>query len=267
MSFNLRVSTFIDGLNHWTFRRELLLSMIQQFNPDLLGTQEGLASQLDWLRERMPQYQFVGAGRNDGKRKGEMCGIFFRSDKYELIDEGHFWLSKTPHKPGSRSWGSAFPRMATWVKLRPRNGGQTYVFLNTHFDNIGSRARLESAYLVRDRLASIAGGMPVVITGDFNTDENTAPYTALLGARELGLRFVDTFRAANPQPQQGEGTRHGFRGSRRGDRIDWILTSTAFHTVWAEIDRTRRGVRYPSDHFPVTAIVRPLAPPAIAHIE
>jgi len=268
MSFNCRVSTLFDLQNTWGIRKNLLATTVEHFNPDLLGTQECLASQSDYLRERLSDYEFVGVGRNDGKRRGEMCGVYFKRDKFTQLDSGHFWLSESPSKPGSKGWGAIFPRMVTWVKLQPKDGGQTFVWFNTHLDAFSSRARENGAKLLRQRMASIAGGMPVVVTGDFNADAGSAPYRLMLGsAKSAVARLTDTFRAMNPTPAKDDGTRHGFIGGRGGPRIDWILASDAFHTIDAGIDRTKGGLSYPSDHFAVTAVLRPVVAPLVARVE
>lgn len=260
MSFNIRVDTMLDVKDHWLVRRDLLVQTIHNFNPDLLGTQECQASQAEYLAQALPGYQFVGAGRNDGGRGGEMCAIFFKADRFRRLDYGSFWLSQTPQVPGSKSWGSWFPRMVTWVKLRPADGGPDFYFFNTHLDIAGDFARTEQARLLHQQIARIARAAPVVITGDFNADEGTLPYQVLTASRSP--RFADTLRAVQPQPLPGEGTRHGFLGVQHGPRIDWILTSSHFTTITATIDRTNAGVWYPSDHFPVTAVLR--LTPAVA---
>ena len=117
MTFNLRVRTILDGLNIWDLRRELVVQRIRAFDPHLLGTQEGLASMEAFLREQLSDYTFFGVGRSDGKHRGEMCGVFFKTARFELLDGGHFWLSTNPEKPGSRGWGAISPHMVTWVKL------------------------------------------------------------------------------------------------------------------------------------------------------
>jgi endonuclease/exonuclease/phosphatase family metal-dependent hydrolase len=267
MSFNVRTRTMLDALNHWNHRKSLLVETIREFDPDLLGTQECTASQAAYLREKLVGYQFVGVGRNDGHESGEMCAIFFKSSKFEKLAEGHFWLSTTPEVPGSKSWGSWWPRMVTWVKLRPRDPatGGDLVFFNTHFDSQASAARRESAVLLQQRMARIAGGLPTVLTGDFNTDEGSKPYDTLLaGLFGVGEKLLDTFRQAHPDRLAGEGTRHRFHGTTSGPRIDWIMTTRAFQTVSASIDRTHRGGRYPSDHFPVTAVLQRVTPVAFA---
>ncbi len=267
MSFNCRVSTLFDLHNTWGLRKGLLLDTIQNFHPDLLGTQEVVASQYDYLRERLDGYASVGVGRDDGKRDGEMCAVFYRADKFEKLDAGHFWLSERPGKPGSKGWGAFFPRMVTWVKLRPRDGSGSFVWFNTHLDAFSSRARLNGARLLRARMAAIAGALPTLVTGDFNADAGSDPYQTLLGA-DAGKRLTDTFRAAHVKLPKNDGTRHAFRGGRGGPRMDWILASTSgFRTIDADINHTKSGLMYPSDHFPVTAVLRPVEPPALARIE
>jgi len=139
MTFNLRVRTILDGPNIWDRRRELVVQRVRGFDPHLLGTQEGLASMEAFVREQLGDCTFFGVGRSDGKRRGEMCGVFFKTARFELLDGGHFWLSATPEKPGSRGWGAIFPHMVTWVKLRPRDGGPTFCWFNTHFDAFSGR--------------------------------------------------------------------------------------------------------------------------------
>ena len=259
MTFNLRVSTLFDGSNTWGLRKGMVLERIRSFDPDILGTQEGLNSQTKFLQSNLGEYTFFGAGRSDGERGGEMCGVFFKSAKFEQIDGGHFWLSTQPEKPGSKGWGGFFPRMVTWVKLRPRDGGQTFCWFNTHFDAWKARARVESAKLLQQRMISIAGGLPCIVTGDFNTGEGSTPYQTLCSTRAgYGVQLTDAFRAVNRRIED-EGTRHGFDGDKDGERIDWILVSPQFQPISAAIDHTRGLLGYPSDHFPVTAIVRPLA--------
>lgn len=257
MTFNLRVRTILDGPNIWDRRRDLVVERVRAFDPDLLGTQEGLGVMETYLRQQLRDYTFLGVGRSDGKLRGEMCGVFFRTARFEVLDGGHFWLGNTPDKPGSRGWGAIFPRMVTWVKLCPRDGDATFYWFNTHFDAFSPRARAESAKLLRDRMAHIAGSMPRVVTGDFNSGPNSAPYRTLLAEQpppESSLH--DVFRTAHPVAARKEGTVHFFTGWRGGRRMDWILASSHFETIDAEIDHTRGPRGYPSDHFPVTATLQ-----------
>ncbi len=258
MSFNLRTAIFIDAQNHWNHRKDLVVKSIKKFSPDLLGTQECQASQARYLIDQLPGYHFVGAGRDDGKAGGEMCGLFFRSDRFVKLDEGHFWLSETPDKPGSKSWGSSYRRMVTWVRLAPRDGAKrAFYFFNTHLDNSSQLARVQGAWLLRRKIDQIADGRPTIVTGDFNTDSGTTPYQLLVrGPQDWRGYLIDSYRQTNPVPGLNEGTRHKFHGKTSGDRIDWIITTSNFTTVDAGIDRTKYNGQYPSDHFPVTAVFR-----------
>ena len=259
MTFNLRVRIWLDGPNIWDRRRDLVVERVRAFDPDLLGTQEGLDSMESYLRQQLGDYTFRGAGRSDGKLRGEMCGVFFKTARFEQLDGGHFWLSPTPEMPGSRGWGEIFPRMVTWVKLRPRDGGAPFFWFNTHFDAFSGRVRAKSASLLRERIIQIAGAMPCVVTGDFNTGPNSTPYRTLLAEQTPpAVSLHDVFRAAHPTPSRKEGTVHFFTGWRGGPRMDWILANTHFQTIDADIDRSRGPHGFPSDHFPVTATLRTL---------
>lgn len=260
MSFNIRYGTANDGENHWDKRRDFLIETIRAFNPDLLGTQETLAFQRDFLAEQLPVYDHLGVGRNDGREDGEMAALYYRRDRFEKLDSGHFWLSETPDRPGSKSWDSALPRMVTWVKLRDRQvpKGPSITFFNTHFDHQGEIARQESARLLRSEITRLAAGGSVIVTGDFNAAESSEPHRALFDPQDgLPSPIVDTLRVVYPDRGSAEGTFSGFRADRTaGPRIDWIGVSRDWEVREAAIDRTAKGGYTPSDHFPVTAIVR-----------
>lgn len=260
MSFNIRYGTADDGPNRWEERRERLAATIRDFDPDLLGTQETLGFQRDWLAEKLPDHEVVGVGREDGAELGEMTAVCFRRSRFRMLESGHFWLSETPDRPGSRSWDAALPRMVTWVRLagRDRPGERPVLFLNTHFDHQGEASRLESARLLRSRIGELGGGCSVVVSGDFNAGEDSPPYRVLFGmSGGHPSPLVDCFRAANPQRTEEEGTFSGFRsGNTTGSRIDWIGASPEWKVVNCRIDRSGEDGRTPSDHFPVTAVLR-----------
>ena len=263
MSFNVRYGTAQDGDNVWDLRRDLVVDTIEAFDPDLLGVQECLDFQGAYLLESTTGYGFVGVGRDDGSDTGEMCAILYRESRFELVDSGHFWLSETPDVPGSRSWDSALPRMASWVRLRTTestvvgDGPVEFLFLNAHFDHAGETARVRSAELLRERAAELAGGDPIIIAGDFNAPAvwaSDGPFTVLAGGAGA-TRLVDTYGAVEAEGAGAEGTFNAFEGKTSGARIDWILVSPDVAVGEAGIDRTERDGRYPSDHFPVTAVV------------
>jgi endonuclease/exonuclease/phosphatase family metal-dependent hydrolase len=261
MSFNIRYGTAADGDNHWEKRKRFLVETIRAFDPDLLGTQETLGFQRDYLATKLRGYDVFGVGREDGREGGEMAALYFKRSRFEKLDGGHFWLSETPDQPGSKSWDSALPRMVTWVKLRDRlqADAKPILFFNTHFDHRGVEARKESARLLRRRVAELGESCRVIVTGDFNTDEGSEPYLELFEARDGDQApLVDTYRLAHPGRVTNEGTFSGFKADRTsGPRIDWIAVSGDWTIIKAAIDRTAREGRTPSDHFPVTAVVRP----------
>jgi endonuclease/exonuclease/phosphatase family metal-dependent hydrolase len=256
MSFNIRYDNPKDGPDAWPKRKDFVISTIKAFNPDLLGLQEVREHQGAFLKSQLDDYHFIGVGRDDGKSGGEFCPVMFRKDAFEILDQGHFWLSTTPEKPGSKSWDSSLPRLVTWVKLKPRHEATPFLFANTHFDHRGPQARLESAKLIHTRLPALAGpDTPIILTGDFNTLDSAAPYAELV-ADKPGF-FIDTYRSTHPALKPSETTFTGFKAPAPGRRIDWILHSPHFETVEASINKTiSKENRYPSDHFPVQATLR-----------
>lgn len=261
MSFNIRYGTANDGENHWDRRRDFVIDTIQAFEPDLLGTQETVLFQRQYLEEKLDGYEAWGVGREDGKEAGEQTTILYKSKRFERTDGGHFWLSETPEEPGSKSWDSSLPRIASWVKLkdRERPEDKPLLFVNTHFDHRGAEARLQSAKLIREQIAKLGEGCRMVLTGDFNAGEGSPPYVALFGeAGGQASPVRDVYRLVHPERRDDEGSFSGFvAGAKQGARIDWIGASQDFAVQSATIDRTERDGRTPSDHFPVTAILVP----------
>jgi endonuclease/exonuclease/phosphatase family metal-dependent hydrolase len=256
MSFNIRYGTAADGVNHWDRRQELVAEAIQLFNPDLLGVQEALSFQCEFLRQRFPDYEFFGRGREADPAEGEFCAVMFRRDRFHKTDGGHFWLSKAPDQPGSRDWDATLPRMVTWVSLQDRRTGKPLVFANTHYDHEGDEARQHSSRIIRQRFARYAG-IPIVLTGDFNAAVGSAPYRILLDADPRSERsWTDSFRVVHGQPAADDGTFGGWTGQREGARIDWIVHSGEVRTLNAAINYHQDGGRYPSDHYPVQAVLR-----------
>jgi endonuclease/exonuclease/phosphatase family metal-dependent hydrolase len=263
MTFNIRYGTANDGENRWDNRRQWLVETVKAFNPDLLGTQETLGFQRDYLAEQLPGYGVLGVGRDDGKEQGEMMALYYKRDRFKQLDAGHFWLSETPERAGSKSWDSSLPRMVTWIKLQDlkRADAPPIAFFNTHFDHRGPQARLQSARLIREQVGALGRGCSLIVTGDFNAGEGSEPYKSLF-AEQGGQPspLVDCFRAVHAQRGTEEGTASGFRANNtRGQRIDWIACSRDWTVVSAAIDRTAKDGRTPSDHFPVTVILRPSA--------
>lgn len=255
MSFNIRYGRANDGENRWVKRDSLVAETIRVFGPDLLGLQEALPFQCQFLKQQFPEFDFVGRGREVKPDQGEFCAIMYRRERFEKKDEGHFWLSETPQTPGSRSWDSALPRMVTWVRLMDRDTESEFIFANTHYDHIGQQARIASSEIIRKWLAKFPQ-TPIVITGDFNSAIGSKPYQQLLDGGSPELSLVDTYRAIYPQATEREGTSSRWNGNRSGARIDWILHSKQFSTLNAAIDYHNDRGQYASDHYPVQATLR-----------
>jgi len=256
MSFNVRLASAQDGENAWDRRRELFFETIEKFRPDLIGFQEVVAVQYDAIAERMKDYAFSGVARDDGQRKGEWSSIGYRKDRFTVVASGTFWLSEQPTVPGSKSWDAALTRICSWARLRETATGREFVHANTHFDHRGTVARREAARVLSEQLNPIAAGVPAILTGDFNINENNPAYAALVQpAKAEWIHWIDSYRTLYPQRQPDEASAHSFKGTVQGSRIDFIFHTAHFQETAAAIDRTSRDGRYPSDHYPVTAVL------------
>jgi len=266
VSFNIRYLNNGDkGPDHWRVRKDLTLEAMRHFKADLIGVQEVLKPQLDFLAAGLPEYAMAGVGRDDGKDRGEFAGIFYRKDRFKLAETGTFWLSDTPEVPGSRTWGNEVVRICTWARLIDRSSGRGFSVFNTHFDHAVQPARERSARLIAERLVARAHPEePFVLMGDFNVHEDNPVTRYLKGENvELGggkattpLPLADTFRLLHPDDPNAL-TLHQWSGRREGSKIDSIFIDPSSGTEVKEawIDDFSKDGRYPSDHFPVRARV------------
>jgi endonuclease/exonuclease/phosphatase family metal-dependent hydrolase len=253
LSYNIRLNTASDGKNAWPNRAETVAAVIKEH--DVAGLQEVLQSQLEDLQKLLPDYDFVGAGRDDGKTKGEYVPIFFRKDRFEKKDAGHFWLSKTPDVPGSKDWDAAITRMATWVILKDKKEGKEYLHINTHFDHVGKKARQESARIITDKAKSLFSNLPAILTGDFNCPPTDLPYAVITKENE-GMQWIDSLAGYMPEPGQPAGSWNGFKAIEN-NRIDFIFLARGVQTVTSQIldPKTPAGL-FGSDHLPIQAVVK-----------
>lgn len=255
MSFNIRYANPGDGINRWENRREAVVQRILAFDPDVVGLQEVLHDQAVYLREALPDYDFIGVGRDDGKTGGEMVPILFRRSSMRLTGRGHVWLSDEPGRPGSIGWDAECPRMITWVRLQFKKSPLNSVtVLNTHFDHRGKRARFESAKVLR-MWADSQGGKPLIVLGDFNATPESQVHRALTEDTGNLAQLRDTYQWLS-LPEESGGTFNGWEARATGPRIDWILSNRRLEIEHADVDRDFQPPHPPSDHFPVTAILR-----------
>jgi endonuclease/exonuclease/phosphatase family metal-dependent hydrolase len=253
LSFNIRYGTANDGTDSWPHRRELVFDVIEDESPDFCGLQEALRFQIDEIRETLPQYAEHGSGRDDGQKEGEYCAILYRRDRWKLDVGETLWLSETPSKPGSTSWGNTIPRIVTWGRFVERRTGRHVNLFNTHFDHRSQPSRIRSAEFIAQLIARKASNSPVVLMGDLNAGEDNPAIERLKrGGDDAGIRLEDTFRVLHPSAED-VGTFNGFEGRTDGPKIDYVFTNAALRVESARIVSTHRGSRYPSDHFPVSA--------------
>ena len=251
MTFNIRFASAEDGDNSWPHRSELLFKVIRDFDPDVLGVQEAQRIQIDQLAAALPGYNNVGVGR-DPDGGGEYSAIYFRRDRFDLSDAGTQWLSDTPDKPGSHTWGNNLPRIFTSARLFDRRTERRFTVINTHWDHESQPARLNSGKMLAKRIDKLVERKePVLVMGDFNSGIENPATSALTSDGEL---LFDTLLRFKPD-EKSLSTFNGFGKLPRSPKIDAILATEGWQVDDAAIVRTNDNGRYPSDHFPVTATV------------
>ena len=206
MSFNLRFAS-TNQPNAWADRRPIMEACLRKTDPDIIGTQEALYLQVTDLAEDFPKYNWIGLGRDGGSR-GEFMAVFYRKDRFEPLEFDHFWLSDTPDRIGSITWGHDNKRMVTWVKFLDRKSGQQFYFFNTHFDHKIQEAREKAASLVRERIASLNTSLPIILVGDFNARAGSNKAYSIF--TEDGF-MIDTWNSAKKRRNENIGTYNNFK--------------------------------------------------------
>lgn len=249
-TYNLRFDNPNDGKNVWPARRDAVRALVRYHEFDLWGTQEGLDSQLKDL-DALGDFARVGAGRDDGQHAGEHSAIFYRSARFALEDHGDFWLSATPEQP-SMGWDArCCKRIATWARLRDKPTGQLFVVLNAHFDHEGVVARRESAQLLLQRGRALAGTLPLIVMGDFNSTPDSEAYAT------IGAALRDARAISQTPPYGPVATFNDFDVTKPArERIDYIFLSPQWQVLRYAVLTDSVDARYPSDHFPVVTRLR-----------
>jgi len=261
MTFNIRLPVESDGINYWNNRRPMVISMIRYHEADIIGVQEAFRRQLDEMVSDMPEYEWFGVCRTDGtvhpNPDSEFSAILYHKDRFERLDGNTFWLSSTPEVAGSKGWDAAYPRIVTWGKFRDKQSKKVFFLFNTHFDHVGETARAESAKLILEQIKTIAGDNPAVLTGDFNSKENSAPYRTITHG-DQGIVLKDAYYISQTPHHGPVGTFSGsFTMPGVGDnRIDFIFTSSQVSVLGHAILSDSWDGRLPSDHLPVLATIK-----------
>jgi len=251
MSYNIRLDVKSDGENQWDKRKDKVAGLINYYEPDFAGLQEVLHHQLVYLKDSLAGYNYIGVGRDDGKEAGEYSCIFYKKEKYRVLQQSTFWLSLTPDTP-SKGWDAAIVRVCTYGLFQEKKTRKKLWVFNTHFDHIGDTARLESAKLIIGKIKELnTKNFPVVFTGDFNSKPDDKPLKYI-------MQYMQNSRNISKLVHGNADTWNGFKFNEKPNGcIDYIFVSNdnrievrKFATITDSYD-----MKYPSDHFPVLATI------------
>ena len=252
MTYNVRYAS-TNKPNAWPDRRPIMNECLTAADPDIFGTQEGVYYQIKELEKDLPQYRWIGTGRDGGSR-GEFMAIFYKHERFEPLEYDHFWLSDTPEVIASTTWGNSNRRMVTWVRFKDRKTEKEFYVVNTHFDHQIQPAREKSAELLLARVKKLKADLPLIVMGDFNAKAGANKAFEILTADGW---LTDTWNTAKEKRGELVATFNNFRQKVPGDnRIDWILTRNIEAPAWIEIITCEKNGQFPSDHFPVMTEIR-----------
>lgn len=246
ITYNIRLNVASDGINAWPNRKDNVKALVRFYDADILCVQEALPEQFDDLLANS-NFDVVGVGRDDGKRKGEFSAVYFNKTRFIKRDGGTFWLSTTPDVP-SKGWDAALNRICSWVKLYDKSNKKEFIVFNTHYDHVGVQARIESAKLIKKKIQEIAPNLPVVFTGDLNVTPETEAIATIKSF------LTDTKEISIEPPYGPTGTFNAFKwDSPLKDKIDYIFVNKAFKVLKFGVLSDSKDQRYYSDHLPVFA--------------
>ena len=249
ISSNIRFDNPADGAHSWKARREILASTLNNFLPDVVGTQEGWEPQLRDLESRLKGLAIIDENREwiDDRMYPT---LYFNPLKFQLINSGDIWLSETPYIAATKSFGSAFPRLCTWAVLKENTGGREFFFVNAHLDHLESSTRKEQIKVLINEVSKVRGNLPIVMTGDFNE----SPFESVRKEiEESDLNLVDPWITLAREEVESH---HSFKGQdKNGSRIDWILISDDLNCSDIQLFQKSIDGIFPSDHFPVFATI------------
>lgn len=251
-SYNIRMKTTSDVGNLWDDRKDALCNLILFHEFDIFGIQEGFIEQVRDLKAGLGRYAYVGVGRDDGKEKGEHSAIFYDTTRFEVLKSGTFWLSDTDTGSPNKGWDAALPRICTWGVFRDKVNGKEFIFMNTHFDHVGVVARSESAKQILAKAQEFAADLPLILTGDFNIDENNEAYKLLAQSGTV----ADTYDRASNRYLPNSTFNGWGKSLKPTGRIDHIFVTSNFEVLkYGVLTDTYMG-KFPSDHFPVLSVLR-----------
>jgi endonuclease/exonuclease/phosphatase family metal-dependent hydrolase len=253
MTFNIRYNTSEDGQNSWPYRKDVAARIIKNEDVDIVGIQEDHVIQVNDLRVRLPDYDCIGP--NNGTRGGNFNSIFYKKERFKVIDSGEFWLTETPETPSRASWDAAIPRSAIWGILEEIQTGRRFFFINTHLDAQGQVANQKGAALLLERINTLYNNLPIIITGDFNARPSSSTIKQIYNA-PYSFKLLHTKDIAETISGQ-IGTGHLFGRIPLDERpfFDYIFVSEPARTISHTVLPDKLDDIFLSDHDPVVAHV------------
>lgn len=251
ISSNIRFDNPADGPNAWEYRRDLFRETLLKHDPDLIATQEGRYDQLKDLAELFPEFEIIDQHRSWIKER--MYPTFYlKKNTFEFIASEDLWLSETPDLAGSKSFGSAFPRLMTWAKIQPKNTNTNLLLVDTHLDHIKRETRIEQMKVLSQEVKrNLDTNSKLVIMGDFNDSPDSEVREILTNEFP---QLVDSWKKFN---QSEETSHHFFNGlCPDGKRIDWIMVDESLEIESSLLDKSSQDGKFPSDHFPMVTVVK-----------
>ena len=244
---NIRFENPDDLENNWPKRKYIWAQIIKNHNPAIFCTQEGRQPQLKSILNLFKKYHLSFDSRPWISER-MYPSVYYHQD-YSVIDSGDKWLSKTPDSPGSKSFGSMFPRLMNYSLLQKNNTSLKFYLFNCHLDHMDSNTRKEQAKVLVQEIKKINNqNLPQIICGDFNEGPNKSVREVL---NQSGLEMVDPWISLK-LPE--DGSHHKFDGNNESnERIDWILCSKHFSPKKISLVKDHIDGMFPSDHFPVVA--------------
>jgi endonuclease/exonuclease/phosphatase family metal-dependent hydrolase len=217
------------------------------YEPDVFGIQEALPNQVQDISNALPKYTFVGIAR-DGIGKGESSNIFFKKDKFKLLEQNTFWLSETPEII-SKGWDAALNRICTYALLKENKTKQIFWIFNTHLDHQGEIARTKGIELILYKIKTLnTQNYPLIFMGDFNSEPTEERII------NLKTKMIDSQEISEEKPFGPSGTFNAFKHNEPVlKKIDYIFLSKEinFKVYKYAVLSDSKDLKYPSDHLPV----------------
>ncbi|SDB27229.1 Metal-dependent hydrolase, endonuclease/exonuclease/phosphatase family [Flavobacteriaceae bacterium MAR_2010_188] len=251
MTYNIKLDYPIEGENSWTNRKPMFIGQLNFYEPDIFGVQEAMPNQMKEMDSLLPNYGFVGVGRDDGQDLGEYSAIFYKKNKFKVLVSSTFWLSETPDKV-SMGWDAACNRVCTYVKFEDLQNHSTFYVFNTHFDHIGVEARKNSSKLIIKKINEInVENLPVILTGDFNLEEDSE------SIKYIKSQLKDSKEISKAEPFGPIGTFNNFEFDKPvSRRLDYIFVNSRVTVQKYAVLSDSKDLHYPSDHLPVLVMLK-----------